>query len=126
MPNDAQMKIRISSELRDRIAAEAEQNNRSMNSEIVARLEKSFGPSADKYDIDLIMQMLKKESERSGLRFDLRISISDAITEDDLKNPTPDTEGGRQVLKMRETAPPSPAPAPIAPGRRMNVGRKKN
>ncbi|WP_208281459.1 Arc family DNA-binding protein [Massilia oculi] len=42
MENDAQMKLRLPHELRETIAALAKQNSRSMNSEIVARLEKSI------------------------------------------------------------------------------------
>jgi hypothetical protein len=39
---DPQMKLRLPEEMRDRIAEQAKANNRSMNSEIVARLESSF------------------------------------------------------------------------------------
>ena len=38
-----QMQIRLPDGMRDLIRAEAEKNNRSMNAEIVARLEASFG-----------------------------------------------------------------------------------
>ena len=36
--------VRMPDGMRDRIAAEAKANNRSMNSEIIARLEASFSP----------------------------------------------------------------------------------
>lgn len=39
------MKIRISADLRQRIEEAAKRNNRTMNGEIVARLEKSFEPA---------------------------------------------------------------------------------
>jgi len=39
------MKIRISAALRQRIEEAAKRNNRTMNGEIVARLEKSFEPA---------------------------------------------------------------------------------
>lgn len=39
---DPQMKIRLTPELKARIEAAADENNRSMNAEIIARLEASF------------------------------------------------------------------------------------
>jgi hypothetical protein len=43
--NPPDMKVRISAALRQRIEDAAKRNNRTMNGEIVARLEKSFEPT---------------------------------------------------------------------------------
>lgn len=43
--NPPDMKIRISANLRQQIEDAAKRNNRTMNGEIVARLEKSFEPT---------------------------------------------------------------------------------
>lgn len=43
---DPQYKLRLPADLKARIEAEAEANNRSMNAEIVNRLENSFGNDA--------------------------------------------------------------------------------
>jgi hypothetical protein len=42
---DPQFKLRLSEQLRDQIAESAKSSNRSMNAEIVARLEESFHPT---------------------------------------------------------------------------------
>lgn len=44
---DPQMKIRLPADLKDQIDAAAKQSGRSMNAEIVARLENSFGTSPE-------------------------------------------------------------------------------
>ena len=47
--NIVTLKVRVTAEFREKIATTAKENNRSMNAEIVARLEKSFEqpPSAE-------------------------------------------------------------------------------
>lgn len=45
--------VRFPDGMRDRITEEAKKNNRSMNAEIVARLERSFEDSGDKDDREL-------------------------------------------------------------------------
>ena len=42
MPNDSQLKLRLPSDLKQKIEEIAESEKRSMNAEIVARLENSF------------------------------------------------------------------------------------
>lgn len=44
---DPQMKVRLPADLKDQVEAAAKTNNRSMNAEIVARLQASFSPSID-------------------------------------------------------------------------------
>lgn len=41
---DPQLKLRLSEDLKDRVAEAARRNNRSVNAEIVHRLEASFAP----------------------------------------------------------------------------------
>jgi Arc-like DNA binding domain len=43
--NPPDMKLRISADLRQKIEVSAKENNRTLNSEIVARLEKSYQPT---------------------------------------------------------------------------------
>lgn len=68
---DPQFKLRLTANLRDRIAAAADANNRSMNAEMVARLEASFDARPDGYlaeinrklqtTIDLQQEALKNQ-----------------------------------------------------------------
>ena len=44
MQTDPQYKLRLPADLKDKIKAASEENHRSMNAEIVARLENSFTP----------------------------------------------------------------------------------
>jgi hypothetical protein len=46
----AQLKVRLSPQLRERMEAEAARNNRSMNAEIVTRLERSLQRDEDKIE----------------------------------------------------------------------------
>ena len=43
---DPQLKLRLTVEMKDRIAEAAKANNRSVTAEIVARLEESFQPAS--------------------------------------------------------------------------------
>ena len=53
--NIVTLKVRVTAEFREKIATTAKENNRSMNAEIVARLEESFnkGKSQDDELVDL-------------------------------------------------------------------------
>jgi hypothetical protein len=59
--NDDQMNIRLPKGMREFIAAAAGKNNRSMNAEIVARLESSFGAKDPSYEE--LLQDLKETAE---------------------------------------------------------------
>ncbi|WP_052027735.1 Arc family DNA-binding protein [Sphingobium sp. ba1] len=61
--SDAQMKIRLPAELRDGIVVAAEANKRSLNAEIVARLERSFDHAAQS-DYDQRMMLVEIVSEQ--------------------------------------------------------------
>lgn len=61
---DPQLKVRLPDGMRDRIAEAAKANNRSMNAEIVARLEASFQPSeVDQLGAAAIAKLLEAQQE---------------------------------------------------------------
>ena len=62
--NDPQYKLRWSSELREKIAESAKAHNRSMNADIVARLEQSFKPTTDD-DKDKIIETQRQVIENA-------------------------------------------------------------
>ena len=68
---DAQMKIRLPNAIKLRLEASANSSGRSLNSEVVLRLEKSFAADDDR---DLQLDALKQElqSEIKDLRDELR------------------------------------------------------
>lgn len=61
---DPQMKLRLPAALKDQLAALAEANGRSLNAEVVIRLEESLGPvggarktiQVDEYTLDLFAE----------------------------------------------------------------------
>jgi hypothetical protein len=62
--NIVTLKVRVNSEFREKIVATAKENNRSMNAEIVARLEKSFEdekPPTQYVDISKALGMIFEE-----------------------------------------------------------------
>lgn len=73
MENDAQLKIRLPINLKGKIEVTAKQNKRSMNAEIVARLEATFiGELSD-------AELMKK---REDLRKFVRDEIQDFLRQD--------------------------------------------
>lgn len=57
---DPQMKLRLPADVRDRIKLAAEQNNRSLNAEILARLEDSFDGNQQLWDsVNRIADMME-------------------------------------------------------------------
>lgn len=144
IPNDAQMKIRMSAELRDRIAAEAERNNRSMNAEIVARLERSLYPASDeesamaairtlmehgkKYEMDISINMSRPPEKTLALAIKNESLPPDATLED-LKNPglaIERWEAEKASKGSSDLGDPLPVnAAPITPRRRTRHDRTK-
>jgi len=65
---DPQMKIRLPPELKERIERAADQNGRSQNAEIIARLEQSFDPArsgisvreANLFTLELMQALVKR------------------------------------------------------------------
>ena len=77
--NIVTLKVRVTSEFREKIATTAKENNRSMNAEIVARLEQSFDSPMvfDPRNVNLIttivaqsMQTLISELRSEGVEND--------------------------------------------------------
>lgn len=62
---DPQYKLRWSESLRDKIAAAAKANTRSMNQEIVARLEDSFKESDDSKTFESLAKIVKETTEET-------------------------------------------------------------
>lgn len=58
MTDDAQMKIRLPRDLKERIEAAAVAANRSWNGEIVSRLERSFDPAVKLLPSEQIHEMI--------------------------------------------------------------------
>lgn len=66
---DPQLKVRLTSELKDKIEAAAAEEGRSMNAEIVARLQQSFeAPAGDDGALRALAVALATAEERSALR----------------------------------------------------------
>lgn len=65
--------VRFPDGMRDRIREEAENNNRSMNAEIIARLESSFG-KATKSDVDLSKELAEMKREIRRLLWGTRLT----------------------------------------------------
>lgn len=67
------MKIRLAADLRDQIEREAEKNKRSLNAEVVARLEGSFSESKDSFSNRLRAQ-IEHYCEAHDLDFETAVS----------------------------------------------------
>ncbi len=81
------LKVRVSPEFREKIVNTAKANNRSMNQEIVARLEKSFENNIPSRLVSEYMQaveekndMIKKQLEISNL---LVLKLAEKLPDDD-------------------------------------------
>ncbi|MFW1859233.1 Arc family DNA-binding protein [Acinetobacter defluvii] len=61
-PKHVTVRLRVPPELRDKIAASSEQYNRSMNADMVARLEESFENGID--EINDFITFIENESEK--------------------------------------------------------------
>jgi hypothetical protein len=77
-PQIAHFALRLPKKLQDEIAAEAKTNNRSINQEIVDRLEYSFKPTIIASDFYNLMEKLKKAYERELRLKDAEIHGKDA------------------------------------------------
>lgn len=85
--NDPQYKLRWSSELREKIAESAKAHNRSMNADIVARLEQSFKPTTDD-DKDKLIETQRQVIENALTRInDILSTHVSAFLTDNKKAP---------------------------------------
>ena len=65
-------KMRMSQELKDKIAESAKELNRSMNADIVARLEQSFEkPITSEHEINDLRELLKQSIENNNKYFQM-------------------------------------------------------
>lgn len=63
--NIVTLKVRVTAEFREKIATTAKENNRSMNAEIVARLEQSFNKgNAHETEMYLMNVMVKEQQKQ--------------------------------------------------------------
>ena len=59
------LKVRVTAEFREKIATTAKENNRSMNAEIVARLEQSFEKDdAAEFDKGFVLQVIESQQDQ--------------------------------------------------------------
>ncbi|NPT57378.1 Arc family DNA-binding protein [Paraburkholderia elongata] len=72
---DIQTNLRLPADLKERLKQAADTSNRSMNAEVVARLEESFtggAPSIDEHTLDLfaekVGQVLDEREKKRGKR----------------------------------------------------------
>lgn len=66
-PKHVTVRLRVPPELRDKIAASSEQYNRSMNADMVARLEQSFEPEIQVHEtleFKLMMQSYLDQAQQ--------------------------------------------------------------
>lgn len=71
------LKVRVTPEFREKIIETAKENNRSMNQEIVARLEQSFKDSRD-IEIDELRNLLNQSMDNNNKYFQM---ITDLLRE---------------------------------------------
>lgn len=65
-------KMRMSQELKDKITASAKELNRSMNADIVARLEQSFEkPITNEHEVNDLRELLKQSIENNKKYFQM-------------------------------------------------------
>jgi hypothetical protein len=78
--NDPQYKLRWSSELREKIAESAKAHNRSMNADIVARLEQSFLSASDDEKDALLREKDRQIEFMQALMADQGVALSKIIS----------------------------------------------
>lgn len=64
---DPQLKLRLTEEMKDRVTRAAQDNGRSVNAEIVSRLESSFQSRLDGKEIMVALYGLAVFSRKSGI-----------------------------------------------------------
>lgn len=63
---DVEYKMRMTQDLKDKIVASAKEHNRSMNADIVARLEQSFEkPITSEHEVNDLRQLLKQSIDNN-------------------------------------------------------------
>lgn len=100
--------------LYEKLKAEADKAGRSVNAELVARLEQSLSAGTDNADIVMVFEILSRLSERNPhLRYSFSVTSSDD-EEGDVDAATPPA---KPTVKRIPRSPPSDAPAPLTPAK---------
>lgn len=89
-----QFVVRFPDGMRDRIADAARASGRSMNAEIIERLQNSLDPESAPFDMGVIMSQLRGETERRGIGFTLSFTAERA---NKLQDPEPKPFGPNEV-----------------------------
>ncbi|MGL4587022.1 MAG: Arc family DNA-binding protein [Acinetobacter ursingii] len=76
---DVEYKMRMTQDLKDKIVASAKEHNRSMNADIVARLEESFEKDdAAEFDKGFVLQVIESQQDQIN---QLQKMIQDLMTQ---------------------------------------------
>ena len=76
---DVEYKMRMTQDLKDKIVASAKEHNRSMNADIVARLEESFEKDdAAEFDKGFVLQVIESQQDQIN---PLQKMIQDLMTQ---------------------------------------------
>ncbi|MBV8798703.1 MAG: Arc family DNA-binding protein [Alphaproteobacteria bacterium] len=95
---DEQMNLRLPDGMRDRVRAEAKANGRSMNAEVIARLEASFQP---RFDVPEEIQKMREQFQQMVMDVsDLRRAL--VKREADLSQARADTDKAMGIAKGRK------------------------
>lgn len=69
---DVEYKMRMTQDLKDKIVESAKEHNRSMNADIVARLEQSFEkPITTEHEVNDLRELLKESIENNKKYFQM-------------------------------------------------------
>ena len=70
--SDVEYKMRMTQDLKDKIVESAKEHNRSMNADIVARLELSFEkPITSEHEVNDLRELLKQSIENNNKYFQM-------------------------------------------------------
>lgn len=85
---EPQYKLRWNEDLRDKVMSSAKENNRSINQEIIVRLEESFLKEGKEPDSKLIYETLEQNNERLERAMQVIDKLMDKIIEIQTNKPT--------------------------------------
>ncbi|KXZ72133.1 Arc family DNA-binding protein [Acinetobacter venetianus] len=85
---EPQYKLRWTEDLRDKVMNSAKENNRSINQEIIVRLEESFLTKDKEPDNKLIYETLEQNNERLERAMQVIDRLMDKIIEIETNKPT--------------------------------------
>ena len=91
LQTDPQYKLRLPPELKEKIVASSKEHNRSMNADIVARLEETFKP-VNPSSLGLTSEQLEQLAAQAGKAY--MLVIANKIKD------LPEEEGNRQLRNL--------------------------